>query len=224
MKIRVHEIFNSVSGECGAIPQGAWTTFIRLAGCNLRCSWCDTIRAQRPEDGEEIEMEGLFRFLNVPILPNILITGGEPLLQMEAVEDLVHRMWFEYVIQIETNGSLYPSDLIARHACLVFDRKLGSSGMKGAMQSLEGLSAVPSGSMGEHWLKMVVASEEDYQEAREVLHILERIRSPLQVAFSAAPPGMPHDRLFQLMRRDGLAKVRLSVQIHKLAGLGENNC
>lgn len=105
MQLNVHSIFESISGEAGFIAQGATTTFIRLQGCNLRCSWCDTVAAQEQKGNhiltpiDDIALQIHTR--------NVLITGGEPLTQREGLIDLIDALESRgHFVQIETNGSL----------------------------------------------------------------------------------------------------------------------
>ena len=80
LRLKVHSIFESISGEAGGFPQGSWCTFLRLSGCNLRCRWCDTPDAQEVE-AQTLDMSVKEICDSVGIYKNILITGGEPLLQ-----------------------------------------------------------------------------------------------------------------------------------------------
>ncbi|MHA1621619.1 MAG: 4Fe-4S cluster-binding domain-containing protein [Candidatus Heimdallarchaeaceae archaeon] len=120
--LKINELFNSISGEFSIYGQGVSTTFLRLAGCNLKedCCWyCDT--PNREEINTEVTVE--------QFLPTILeeckktghlcITGGEPLLQIEAIKELLPhlpRVW------IETNGTIDCKDLIGK-VPLVVDYK-----------------------------------------------------------------------------------------------------
>lgn len=123
-KIRVIEVFNSIDGEQPRM--GEITTFIRLAGCNLKCTYCDTSHSQRLNSGEEMTVKDLVKLVNgMAINRNITITGGEPLLQMEAVEELCQRLYtLDYKINIESNGTLNPTiPLLNTVQCFVYDYK-----------------------------------------------------------------------------------------------------
>jgi len=140
------EIFRSIQGEGPAI--GRPRTFVRLSGCNLHCVWCDTAYTWNwvgtpfaHENNKKFEIGAEMAALTVAdtaarikALPSegVVITGGEPLLQMRAVVELIdalreddHRAW----VDIETNGSIVPSeDLIDRIDYFVVSPKLAHSG------------------------------------------------------------------------------------------------
>ena len=219
MGMRVQEIFTGVSGECGSFLQGSWCTFVRLAGCNLRCKWCDTVRAQEESSGVEVSVAEVARILKEKKNRQILITGGEPLLQMAGVENLVGYAGPNFSYQIETNGSILPSELLLEKACCVFDFKLESSGMMKSMLPLHVFSALPY----PHWIKFVIADKADYEDAKRAAAIINTQWWVSNIAFSACPPGMTHNELYQRMKTDGLTDVLLSVQIHKLAALIETD-
>jgi 7-carboxy-7-deazaguanine synthase len=129
--LNIHSIFESVNGEVCKMGQGSFTHFVRLAGCNLdRCTWCDTPFAHSPNQGHEVTLSELIPSLNV--CPLVTITGGEPLLQKAALEDLCRELWYQgYSVSIETNGSIcVPKDW---HASWVVDYKLPFSGMNAHM-------------------------------------------------------------------------------------------
>lgn len=214
--MKIHEIFLSVSGECGEFRQGQWVVFVRLAGCNLRCRWCDTVRAQLTEASKEMTSEEvLAEVRRISRVRRVIITGGEPLVQLESVVELCHLLnAYGYAIQIETNGSIFPPDL---PVTWVMDYKLPSSGMTDKMLPLESFQNLPVGS----WVKFVIANDADYEEAVRIAKQLAG-NLELNLAFSACPPNMRHAELFCRMKADRLGDVLLSVQIHKIAELKES--
>lgn len=123
-KIRIIEVFTSIDGEQPRM--GEITTFVRLAGCNLKCNYCDTAHSQDKMSGEEITVKELIKIIGaVSINNNITLTGGEPLLQGEAVEELCQRLVIlGYKINIETNGTIIPSmQTILSSNCMIYDYK-----------------------------------------------------------------------------------------------------
>ena len=101
--IEINSIFQSISGECGGIPQGAYTTFIRLQGCNLRCGYCDAKGAVESGRGKLVEINDI---LASCWTKNVIITGGEPLFQpkvLTLIDELLNR---GHVVQVETNGTI----------------------------------------------------------------------------------------------------------------------
>ena len=105
IKIKVSEIFTSFQGEGPYV--GTPATFLRLYGCNLECEWCDTdistYEILSVDDVAEILMTQM-EFNNIKTL---IITGGEPTLQMEEIKRLIKELPEDIKIQMETNGSLF---------------------------------------------------------------------------------------------------------------------
>ena len=105
IKIKVSEIFTSFQGEGPYV--GTPATFLRLYGCNLECEWCDTdistYEILSVDDVAEIILTQM-KFNNIKTL---IITGGEPTLQMEEIKRLIKELPEDIKIQMETNGSLF---------------------------------------------------------------------------------------------------------------------
>jgi len=122
--MKICEYFRSIQGE--GITIGIPTYFIRTAGCNLRCVWCDTAYAQ--EDGREMSVDEIMEF--VDDTENVCITGGEPTLQ-EDMPMLIDRLLAaEKKIVFQTNGSRDISWIPKDERIIVsLDVKCPSSGM-----------------------------------------------------------------------------------------------
>lgn len=106
-KLRIHSIFLSIQGE-GPLT-GTPSVFLRMAGCNLRCSFCDTLEALN--GGVLISIEELAeKILSMKgNRNNLVITGGEPLLQARALEGLLSKIKGSFLsVEVETNGTLTP--------------------------------------------------------------------------------------------------------------------
>lgn len=136
------EIFRSIQGEGPAI--GRPRTFVRLSGCNLHCVWCDTAytwnwagtpfahqNGTKFEIGAEmLKLSAIETAARIKALPSegVVITGGEPLLQTEAVVELIDALRADdhrAIVDIESNGSIVPSDeLIERIDYFVLSPKL----------------------------------------------------------------------------------------------------
>ena len=105
IEIKVSEIFTSFQGEGPYI--GTPATFLRLYGCNLNCQWCDTdistYEMLSVDDVAEILITQM-EFNNINLL---VITGGEPTLQMEEIKRLIKELPEDIKIQLETNGSIF---------------------------------------------------------------------------------------------------------------------
>jgi 7-carboxy-7-deazaguanine synthase len=124
MPLHVSEIFVSVQGETTAA--GFPSLFIRLAGCNLRCSFCDTSYSW--EDGLPLTVDGIIqKALSYRWVNHVTVTGGEPLFQNETPA-LVRRLLDEgFRVRVETNGS-FPIDLLPDGCERMIDIKPPSSG------------------------------------------------------------------------------------------------
>ncbi len=107
-KLIICEIFNSFQGEIR--PVGELVTFIRLAGCNLKCLECDTKYSWK--DGKAMTITAIKKQIKHK---KVVITGGEPLLQREALVNLITSTLFDITYYIETNGTLSPLRLETIH-------------------------------------------------------------------------------------------------------------
>lgn len=106
--LKIKEIFSSLQGE--GLRQGEPTTFIRFSGCNLNCYFCDTKYAW--EEGREISTIEILEKVKeeTTSFPTewVCLTGGEPLLQGQGLEELVKELKKEgFKLQVETNGTIY---------------------------------------------------------------------------------------------------------------------
>jgi len=224
--MRIHSIFDSISGEAGpVIPQGAWTTFIRTQGCNCRCQYpCDTFDSQSIYGGQELNIDQILEHCTSK---NILITGGEPMIQpefpqlIEVLKDIGHN------IQVETNGTIwdFPKTSDVGYA---IDIKCPCSGMENKMPSpydliphLQMLTARCSA-----MLKFVVKDKNDVDFAARYIETLAA--STLLLHFALSPiDGLDSSRVvpyFLKWMRETLPssvwhRIIISVQIHKLLGL-----
>jgi 7-carboxy-7-deazaguanine synthase len=170
--MEINEIFQSISGEVGIIPQGAIAWFIRFQGCNLRCAWCDTRRAQSTESEDAIVMTPKRISEKIPFGSNVVLTGGEPLLQNQGeLWELISLLSDkECIIQVETNGSQKPFLPI----CHVFDYKTPSSGEQNKM--MEYSYFLKCLSFSQTWIKFVIKNQEDLEYSIKILKAFQNIR------------------------------------------------
>jgi 7-cyano-7-deazaguanosine (preQ0) biosynthesis protein QueE len=114
-KIPISEIFHSVQGE--GTTCGRPAVFVRVGGCNLYCTFCDTFYASRKEYKDEwkrISVDKIIEKIRKFRCYRVVLTGGEPLLYQNALKELICRLKTEnYKIEIETNGTILPVDRIA---------------------------------------------------------------------------------------------------------------
>ncbi|MBX6422702.1 radical SAM protein [Thermosulfurimonas sp. F29] len=207
--LRVRETFVSLQGEGTAAGRPAF--FVRLSGCNLSCRWCDTPESRLPGSGTPLPVNEILERRRRSGLSEVLITGGEPLLQ-EAVYTLMEALLAEGVrVYLETNGSL-SLRRVPREVIKIVDWKPPSSGMSNRMNP-ENLRYLRYPDQ----IKFVIADEEDYLWAkREVLS--RGLFRFVEVLFSPVWEEMPPEKLARLILADRLP-VRLQIQLHKLLGL-----
>lgn len=201
--LKINEIFHSIQGE--SRHAGRPCVFIRLTGCNLRCTWCDTAYAF--EEGSDLTVAAVLERIAAYGTRYVLITGGEPLAQ-EGVHDLAGELCDGgYEVAIETGGSLDLSPL-DRRVMVVMDLKCPGSGMsqKNRWENLDLLK--PSDEV-----KFVVADRADYEWAREAV-VRHHLGGRCGVLFSPVH-GVLHPRpLAEWVLADRLP-VRVQVQLHK---------
>ena len=208
--MRVVEIFNSIDGE--GIRAGKLATFIRLAGCNLHCSYCDTGYAQDMHKGEELSCTEILHEVEQYHCKNITLTGGEPLLQGNKAIALVQLLCSHgYEVNIETNGSIDIASLAdIRGTIITMDYKCPSSGQEKKMLvgNLVKLRR-------QDVLKFVMA-EEDMPCVR---HILSCFEIAAQVFLSPVFGKVDPEQLVRFLKNlndENLAsKVRVQLQLHK---------
>jgi 7-carboxy-7-deazaguanine synthase len=152
----VNEIFYSLQGEGSDVGMPA--IFIRLTGCNLRCSYCDTTYAFF--EGKEISVDDIIGTLKTWPCTRVCVTGGEPLLQ-ENLPHLIDRLVnMGYAVGVETNGSVDVTTLTRRSVTVKMDVKLPSSGEEEAMlpENIDRLRPCDD-------LKFVIGNRRDYDRA-----------------------------------------------------------
>jgi 7-carboxy-7-deazaguanine synthase len=208
--MRIYEIFRSLQGETSLAGTPMW--FVRLAGCDLECSYCDTARARAPEGGREMTAAEVVAVVSSPPLLWTAITGGEPLLQREAVNDLIAALHDSgRQVLVETSGA-HPLDDLDPRAVRILDIKTPGSGMADRMVA-ENLDLLRP----QDEVKFVLTGRPDYQWARQVVEKFS-LGGRVTVLFSPAAPGLPPETLAQWIVEDALP-VRLNLQLHKILGL-----
>lgn len=201
--MKVNEIFHSIQGE--TTYAGMVCTFIRLTGCNLRCSYCDTTYAYY--DGEEMTPEEVVRRVRDFAASLVMITGGEPLLSPE-LNKLVNSLNnHNYHILVETNGSL-DIGKIEGDAVRIVDIKCPGSGMSEHIywNNLNQLNPNDQ-------VKFVIGDREDYQWAKGVM-ALHKLAERVPVIFSPVFGKMEPRLLAGWIVEDNL-KARFQLQLHK---------
>lgn len=225
--MNVHSIFESISGEAGiTIPQGSWTTFIRLQGCNLQCMWpCDTQDTQNPSIMRmQLSVEEIARQAQTE---NVLITGGEPLLQSKDLFDLINELEMNnHLVQVETNGSLKWNGFLS-YGSWVVDYKCPSSHMQRQMLPLKLFAEQLENSLS--IVKFVIDVGEDGLDILDYNFMWAKIFDlnsyGYRGRFIVSPlDGKPESLkriagMLSFMPAEFRSRIILSLQIHKVCGL-----
>ena len=202
--IKVNEVFKSIQGE-GSFA-GKLCSFIRLTGCNLRCSYCDTKYAY--EKGYDLSTEEIVKKIKM-LGPNLVeITGGEPLLQKETTELIDFLIKRKHVVLIETNGTISIKN-INQHAIIILDLKCPGSKMSDhtLWKNIEYLRQKDE-------VKFVIGDRKDYDWAKTIVakyNLSQRVNS---VHFSPVYDKLVPKELVEWICSDNL-DVRVQIQIHK---------
>jgi len=201
--MKIAEIFRSLQGE--GKNQGRPCLFIRLAGCNLHCRWCDTSYAQT--GGIEMDPGTILEQALPHKTSYVCITGGEPLLQADDLEPLLvslHRKGM--AIDIETNGTVDFSRL-QPYASICMDVKCPSSSEESDLGLLGALRPQDSA-------KFVVNDENDCRYARDII-TSNRISGDI---FFSPVSGCNYTPIIRFILVNDLP-VRFQIQLHKLIGV-----
>lgn len=206
MALVVNEIFHSIQGESG---YNGWPcSFVRLTGCNLRCSYCDTRYAY--DEGSLMTVQEIVGRVRAFDCPLVEITGGEPLLQEETPGLIADLLDLGHTVLLETNGSRDISVVDGRCVRIV-DIKCPSSGESGA-NDLENLRRLEP----HDEIKCVIGTRADYEFARDVLGFTaQRPRVGNVIHFCPVFGKLEAKDLAEWILHDRL-RVRLGLQLHKI--------
>jgi len=201
--LRITEIFYSLQGEANTV--GWPTVFIRLTGCPLRCSYCDTAYAF--QGGETLELSGILETVSAYGANYITVTGGEPLSQKNCLILLRQLCDAGYQVSLETSGALDVSQ-VDKRVSKVMDLKTPSSGEvdKNSYQNIQYLTKHDQ-------LKFVIGDRIDYQWARDKLTEYD-LQNHCDVLFSPIHGNLKPAQLADWILEDKL-KVRFQLQLHK---------
>jgi 7-carboxy-7-deazaguanine synthase len=212
----ITEIFKSIQGE--GTRAGLPCVFVRLTGCNLRCTWCDTAYAFHGGTKQSVDeildrVQALAGGANRTAL--VEITGGEPLLQPETPELADRLLAAGYTVMIETSGER-PVGALLRDVIKIVDVKCPDSGEPGTFDAAN-LEAVDK----KDEIKFVIATRRDYEFARAFTlehRLAARVHQVLFSPVFSDPAGkwdgLNARELAEWILADGLP-VRLGLQLHK---------
>lgn len=211
--LNVVEIFHSIEGE--GIRTGMPVTFIRLAGCNLRCSYCDTTYAQNPTDGILMSIDDIVSKVRFQA---VTITGGEPLLHTECVKELIDKLnKTGHYINIETNGSINIMPFVfavrAGRGFFTVDYKCPSSGMEDQMYQ-PNFETMDENDV----LKFVVSDDNDISAIRKFLTHNTSFKGTIFVSPCYGKISLEHlvTEVKLLKLKFPKFDIRFQVQLHKI--------
>ena len=221
----INEIFSSIDGE--GIRTGFPVTFIRTYGCNLLCSYCDTLYAVDPQTEED--KQNAFTSMEIDEIlekcielknRKITFTGGEPLIQKDAPE-LVARLLEEgFEVNIETNGAVdlrefndklidvLSDDELLNKMIYTLDYKCPSSGMEDKMilENIDYLNEIDV-------LKFVVGSQQDLDTMKK---IVTEYQPECNIFVSPVFGNIEPSAIVDYVLENNLQKVRVQLQLHKI--------
>lgn len=207
--LKVSEIFTSIEGE-GA-RSGFPCVFVRLYGCNLRCSYCDSMYANEGNDYNEMSVNKVISLIKDTGIHRVTVTGGEPLSQTDTIELLEELVKNKFKVNLETNGSVSLASIAhidSDYLMITMDWKSISSNMSSSMLDLNIKLLIQS-----DVLKFVVSTEKDLDQMKEVLNT-HRIRC--QVFVSPIFGKIDPKDIVKYLIDNKIENVRLQLQIHKI--------
>lgn len=212
MKFKVVERFVSVNGE--GMRAGQLAIFIRFAGCNLNCSYCDTTWANEKDVAcKEMSSQEIYDYIKATKMRNVTLTGGEPLYQ-DGIEELLEILSKdkELHVEIETNGSMSLDKFlyIENTPSFTMDYKLPSSNMEGKM-NIENLKALTK----KDTLKFVSGSYEDLQKVKDIIEKYNLI-DKTNIYISPVWGKINMEDIVDFMKINNLNGVTLQMQLHKV--------
>jgi len=205
MSLIVNEIFYSIQGE--STHAGLPCVFIRLTGCNMRCTYCDTVYAY--DEGHPMQISEILDSIGSFHCSMVEITGGEPLLQAETPDLIAGLLRKQYRVLMETNGSI---DIRATDPrCVrIMDVKCPGSGEheKCNFRNFRYLGKRDQ-------VKFVIGDRQDYEYARDMLKRIPESIPNENLLFSPISKKLAPARLAEWILKDHL-QTRLHLQIHRV--------
>ncbi len=200
----VNEIFYSIQGE--STFQGEPCVFVRLAGCNLRCVWCDTTYSFY--EGYRKTFDEILSEIAKNKTNLVEITGGEPLLQKNVIPFMKKLIENNYKILLETSGSISIKE-VPKEVIIIMDIKCPGSGEseKNLWENIEYLKKNDE-------IKFVIANKDDYNWAKDVIKRYQ-LDGKHKILFSPVYEYNIARDLAEWILKDNL-NVRFNLQLHKI--------
>ncbi|MHB1679167.1 MAG: 7-carboxy-7-deazaguanine synthase QueE [bacterium] len=210
--LKINDIFYSIQGESSFAGYPCF--FVRLAGCNIKCSYCDTKEALTDKNAKLIHTGDIINEIikygeNIKLVE---ITGGEPLMQGGVYELMNKLLNLKYTVLLETNGTLSLKN-VPDKVVKIMDIKCPSSGYED-YNNYENLNFINKNDE----LKFVIGSDDDYEFAKNFININKNIIKTEKIIFSAIENQFPSHILAEKILFDRL-NVRIGLQLHKILNL-----
>ena len=209
-KYKVNEIFLSIDGE--GYRTGLPVVFIRLYGCNLNCSYCDTRYSCEQQEYKEMSLYDILAQVLSYGVPRVTLTGGEPLIHPGVKDLIVSLVANDIEVNIETNGAVDLDEFIEfkYNSKVVFtmDYKCKSSGMEDKMILSNLVFLQPK-----DVIKFVVSN---YNELEKMEYILESSKCKAQAYVSPVFGAIEPKELVEYVLENKLNNVKVQVQLHKI--------
>lgn len=210
-KYKVVERFVSINGE--GRKAGEPAVFIRFAGCNLNCSYCDTRWANDKDVSyEELTENEIYDYIKRTEIKNVTLTGGEPLM-VDDIDKLLLILSLDdsIAVEVETNGSVDIAEFkaLTDNISYTLDYKLPGSGMEDSM-CISNYNYINKNDT----VKFVVSSKQDLSRALEIIYtyaLCEKANVYLSPAFGRIEP----EEIVDFMLENNMNNVKLQLQLHK---------
>ena len=205
MPLIVNEIFYSIQGE--SIHAGLPCVFVRLTGCNMRCTYCDSVYAH--DEGRPMQISEILDRIGSFHCSMVEITGGEPLLQAETPDLIAELLRKQYRVLMETNGSF---DIrTADPRCVkIMDVKCPGSGEHEKCDFGNFMHLAERDQ-----IKFVIGDRQDYEYARDMLNRVPANIPKENLLFSPIKEKLAPAKLAEWILKDHL-QTRLHLQLHKI--------
>ena len=204
-RLRVTEVYASVQGESTHV--GKPCVFVRLTGCNLRCTWCDSVFTFT--GGVHRSIDDVVAEAHAFGIHTVEVTGGEPLVQRNAIPLMQKLVDLGHEVLLETSGSRDLAD-VPDGVHIICDFKPPGSGEERA-----NLWSIVDQLRPKDEVKFVIASREDYEWSRDKMHEHALHEKVGAVLFSPVWGAIDPERISEWMVEDRL-RARLQIQLHKV--------
>jgi 7-carboxy-7-deazaguanine synthase len=216
--LKLSEIFESLQGE--GVSAGVPTLFVRLAQCNLHCTWCDTKYTwdfehyNYDDEVREQSSEEVARIVNASTTRRVVLTGGEPMLQQRALVPFFASLAPDIIVEVETNGTILPtSETFARVNQWNVSPKLSNAGDPEALRLRPAVLAALRDAQGSY-LKLVLHRDADYVEADSLVKQLAWPRERVLFMPEASDREALRARSLQVAEAARVRGVRFSSRLH----------